>query len=338
MATTFTDGLYADGGARLTNGTAGVFIPELWSAQLLTDTEDQLVLGNLFGTSTYEGEFKREGDVIRIPHFVDTVTDKGVVPAYGTITGRDKAQLEYIKMQVAKGSSFNFEVDSLHQLQTKQGIDLMTELVRQRARKTALALDALVATAIVQGSIETAVASGVGKDANSDGGTAALHGLVETVPLPTGTTGRYNQVVDMLSLLDDANSEGEQFLVIGTAIKAEFLKMKEFIDASHWGGAPVMVNGFFGVLLGVPVIVSNTIGTRITRKGKQAQLTESHDAARAVDMILGTRGSVAAVIPNVDMKVYEPEDSFTQAVKSRIHYDSKVIAPHEIVVGAGVAA
>ncbi|WP_431911733.1 hypothetical protein [Nonomuraea jabiensis] len=333
MATTFTDGLYQDSGARLTNGVQGTFIPELWSAQLLVDSEDQLVLGNLFGTNTYEGEFRKEGDVIRIPHFVDTVADKGVVPAYGTVGSRDRAQLEYIKMQVAKGSSFNFEVDSLHQMQTKQGIDLMSELVRQRARKTALALDALVATAVVEASKETAVGSGLGKDANSDGGTAPLHGLVETVPLTAGAAGRYNQIVDMIALLDDINSEAERFLVIGTSLRSELLKMKEFIDASHWGGSPIMVSGFIGSVAGVPVIVSNTVGPRVARKGKQALVGPTHTAATSVDMILGTRGSVAAVIPNIDMKVYEPEDSFTQAVKARIHYDAKVLAPQEIVVG-----
>ncbi|GAA3537210.1 hypothetical protein GCM10022419_016320 [Nonomuraea rosea] len=337
MPTSFTDGTYKDSGARLTNGTNGVFIPELFSAQLLTDTEDQLVLGNLFGTNAYEGEFKREGDQIRIPHFVDTVQDKGVVPAYGTIGTRDRAQLEYIKMQVARGSSFNFEVDNLHQLQTKSGITLMDELVRQRARKTALALDALVATAIVQASIETAVDSGLGKDYNSDGGTAALHGLVETVELSTGTAARYNQIVDMIAMLDDANSEAERFLLVGTNVKTELLKVKEFIDASHWGGAPIMVNGFIGSIAGVPVIVSNTVGPRVARRGKQAQVTGSHDAARSVDMILGTRNSVAAVVPNVDVKLYEPEDSFTEAVKARIHYDAKVIAPHEIVIGKPAA-
>ncbi|MEU7830390.1 hypothetical protein [Nonomuraea sp. NPDC049129] len=333
MATTFTNGLYKDSGARLTANVQGTFIPEMWSAQLLVDTEDQLVLGNLFGTSVYEGEFKKEGDTIRIPHFVDTVTDKGVVPAYGTVGTRDRAQLDFIKMQVAKGSSFNFEVDSLHQMQTKQGISLMDELVRQRARKTALALDALVATAIVQGSIETAANSGLGKDANSDGGTAALHGLVERVPLVAGAAGRYNQIVDMIALLDDINSEKERFLVIGTSLRSELLKMKEFIDASHWGGSPIMVSGFIGSVAGVPVIVSNTVGPRVTRRGKQALVGPTHTAATSIDMVLGTRGSVAAVIPNIDMKTYEPEDSFTEAVKARIHYDAKVIAPQEIVVG-----
>ncbi|WP_371784702.1 hypothetical protein [Streptosporangium subroseum] len=333
MATTFTNGTYKDGGARLTNGTAGVFVPELWSAQLLTDTEDQLVLGNLFASNTFEGEFKREGDTLRIPHFIDTVQDKGVVPAYGSIGSADKAELEYIKMQVAKGSSFNFEVDSLHQLQTKQGINLMTELVRQRGRKTALALDALVATAIVQGSLETVADSGLGKDANSDGGTAALHGLVESVVLGTGTQARYNQFVDMLALLDDANSEGERFLVIGTAVRSEILKMKEFIDASHWGGAPIMVTGFVGSILGVPVVVSNMVGERVARKGKQSQFGLTHTAATGVDMILGTKGSVAAVIPNIDMETYRPEAKFTDAIKARVHYDAKVIAPHELVVG-----
>ncbi|MEO3860129.1 hypothetical protein [Acrocarpospora sp. B8E8] len=329
----FVDGLYTDAGTRLTNGTAGVFIPEVWTSQLLTDTEDRLVLGSLFGTNTYEGEFRKEGDTIRIPHFQDTVADKGVVPAYGSIGTADRAALEYVKMQVAKGSSFHFEVDSLHALQTKQGIDLMSELVRQRARRTAIALDSLVATAIVQASIETATNSGLGKDANSDGGTAALHGLVESVVLGTGTQARYNQLVDMIALLDDVNAEGERFLVIGTSVKAEILKLKEFIDASHWGGTPIMVTGFIGSILGVPVVVNNTVGARVARKGKQALVGPTHTAASSVDMILGTAGSVAAVIPNIDMKAYEPEAKFTQAVKTRVHYDAKVIAPQEIVVG-----
>jgi HK97 family phage major capsid protein len=333
LATEFANGLYQDGGAHLNAGVEGVFIPELWSAQLLTDTEDQLVLGSLFATNTYEGEFRREGDVIRIPHFRDTVSDKGRVAAYGSIGTADRAELDYIKMQVNKGSSFHLELDNLHQMQTKQGIDLMSELVRQRARKTAIALDTLVANTLITASQETAANSGLGKDLNSDSGTEPLHGLVESVALGTGTQARYNQVVDMLALLDDANADGERFLVIGTSVKAEILKLKEFIDASHWGGSPIMVNGFIGSLLGVPVIVTNTIGPRIARKGKQSLLSGSHDAARGVDMLLGTRGCVAAVIPNIDMKVYEPEAKFTQAVKSRIHYDSKVIVPHGVVVG-----
>ncbi|GII83288.1 hypothetical protein Ssi03_12780 [Sphaerisporangium siamense] len=329
----FTDGLYKDTGAHLNAGVQGVFIPEVWSAQLLTETEDRLVLGNLFATNTYEGEFRKEGDVLRIPHFIDTVQDKGNVPAYASIGSADRAELDYIKMQVAKGSSFHFEVDSLHQLQTKAGIDLMSELVRQRARKAALALDSLVANTIVTAAQETATNSGLGKDLNSDGGAVALHGLVETVELGTGTAARYNQIVDMAALLDDANVEDEKFLVIGTAVKAEILKMKEFIDASHWGGTPIMVSGFMGSVLGIPVIVSNTVGPRIARKGKQALVGQSHDAARGVDMLMGVRGSVAAVIPNVEMKAYEPEAKFTHAIKTRMHYDSKVIAPHAIVVG-----
>lgn len=331
-------GTWTDAGARLTDGVDDVFVPELWSAQLLTDTEDQLVLGNLFATNTYEGEFRREGDVIRIPHFLDTVEDKGKVGAYGSIGEADRAALEYIKMQVNKGSSFHIELDNLHQLQTKQGIDLMSELVRQRARKTAEALDALIAKTIVMAGEETTEGSGLGKDYNSDSGTEALHGLVESVELGSGNAARYNQLVDMLALLDDANAEGERFLVIGTSVKAEILKMKEFIDASHWGGSPIMVNGFIGSILGVPVIVSNTVGPRIARKGKQSLVKHSHTEAQGVDMILGTRGCVAAVIPHVDMRPYEPEAKFTHAIKSRVIYDAKVIVPHGIVLGKPAAS
>lgn len=330
---TFANGVYTDAGARLTSGTDNVFIPEVWTAQLLQDTEDQLVLANLLATNTYEGEFRREGDVIRIPHFLQTVEDKGNVAAYGSIGTADRAELEYIKMQVAKGSSWHFEVDSLHQLQTRQGIDLMTELVRQRARSAAQAIDALVARTIVYASQETSSGSGLGKDYNSDSGDAPLHGLVESVELGSGTAARYNQIVDMLTLLDDANVEGERFLLVGNNVRAELLKMKEFVDASHWGGSPIMVNGFIGSVVGVPVIVTNTIGSRPQRKGKSVQLRTSHDEARSVDMIMGVRGSVAAVIPNVEMEAYRPESKFTDAIKARMHYDCKVINPHQLVVG-----
>ncbi|WP_052422509.1 phage major capsid protein [Nonomuraea candida] len=333
MATTFTNGIYRDGGARLTTGVENVFIPELWSAQFLQDTEDQLVLGSLLATNTYEGEFRREGDVVRIPHFVQTVEDKGNVRAYGTIGAADRAELEYIKMQVAKGSSFHFEVDSLHQLQTKSGIDLMTELVRQRARQAAISLDALVAEAVVLASQETVAGSGLGKDANSDSRAEPLHGLVESVVCGTTANARYEQIVDMVALLDDANAEGDRFLVIGSAIRSEILKLKEFIDASHWGGQAVMPSGAIGAILGVPVIVSNTVGPRVTRKGKSSQLLRSHSAAAGVDMILGSAGAVAAVIPHVEMASYKPEAKFTDAVKARMHYDAKVIAPHQLVVG-----
>ncbi|GAA4186907.1 hypothetical protein GCM10022252_19600 [Streptosporangium oxazolinicum] len=329
---TFANGTYKDTGARLTTGTSNVFIPEVWTAKLLTNTEDQLVLGSLLGTNTYEGEFRREGDVLRIPHFRDTVQDKGLVRAYGSIGSADRAELEYIKMQVAKGASWHFEVDNLHQLQTKQGINLMQELVRQRARNAAETLDALVAEAIVLASQETAVDSGLGKDANSDSKAEPLHGLVESVALGTGTQARYNQIVDMLSLLEDANAEGDNFLIIGTTVKAELLKLKEFMDAAHWGGTPIMVKGFIGSIVGVPVIVSNTVGPRVTRKGKQALVGASHNAARGVDMILGSRGAVAAVVPHADMDTYKPEAKFTDAVKARVHFDAKVIAPHSLVV------
>lgn len=338
MAPTFNNGTYRENGARYNAGVENVFIPELWSAQLLQDTEDNLVLGSLLATNTYEGEFRREGDTIRIPHFVQTVTDKGLVGAYGSIGEADRAELEYIKMQVAKGSSYHIEIDSLHQLQTKAGIDLMTELVRQRARQSAITLDKLVAETVVLASQETAAGSGLGKDANSDSKAEPLHGLVESVVLGTSANARYEQIVDMLALLDDANAEGDRFLIVGSSVRTELLKIKEFIDASHWGGTAVMPAGTIGTILGVPVIVSNTVGKRVTRKGKSSQLLQSHSAAAGVDMILGSAGSVAAVIPHVEMAAYKPEAKFTDAIKARLHFDAKVLAPHELVIGLPKAA
>ncbi|MCY0923843.1 hypothetical protein OS965_37910 [Streptomyces sp. H27-G5] len=316
----------------------GVFVPELWTAQLLQDLEDNLILGSAEITNrNYEGEFRREGDRIRIPHFIDTVEDKGLIKAYGEIGDKDHAALEYIPMTVGKGSSFHIEIDALHQLQTKSGIDLMSELVRQRGRQAAVSIDRMLA--------QTLTAAVVGKDLNgaevmpADASTLpALHGKIDTVTpnaLDSEVIGVYDYVVAMLENLDLKNAPDSRYLFISPRLRSLLLRDPKFIDASHFGGGAVMPSGAIGTILGIPVQVSNTLGKERPGEAKFVK-GRRHDALNSIDMFMGSTSATSLVIPFAQMEAYKPEKSFTDAIKSRVIYDAKVIRPEQLLVATGV--
>ncbi|WP_327294451.1 hypothetical protein [Streptomyces sp. NBC_01197] len=332
-------------GAGQLQTTTGHFIPEIWTAQLLQDIEENLVLsGSPFTNRNYEGEFRREGDVIRIPHFVDgTVSDKGLVKAYGEIGDPDHAQLEYMKMTVAKGSSFHLEIDALHQLQTKSGIDLMSNLVAQRARASALAIDELVALTLIAGLSGKDLNGAADRNATVSGLPALELGAISTVQAAqvnapaTATLSVYDYIVKMLETLDTRSAPQDRWLFVSPRMRSLLLRDPLFIDASqHGGGGSVVASGQIGSILGLPVVVANALGNHtrpsspVIRKGNQK--------FESVDLFMGSTSAVSVVMPFAQMETYKPEKSFTDAVKSRVIYDAKVCRPEQLLIAQGVEA
>ncbi|MFE8916874.1 hypothetical protein [Streptomyces globisporus] len=341
-------GWYSQDGGTFNSNVDNTFIPEVWTDQLLDDIEDELLLSSSTITNRdYDGVFRREGDVVRIPHFIDTVADKGMVEAYGEIGTADRAALEYIKMVVNKGSSFHIELDSLHQLQTKSGLDLMSNLVKQRARAAAVSIDKVLALTIL--------AAVSGKDLNGTrdpnatvSGLPALHGKIDEVvaaDFPADRViGVYDYIVAMLQNLNIKNAPLSRYLFISPGLYSLLLLDPKFIDASHFGAGNVMATGVVGQILGLPVRVSNQLGshTRPATGGvngnKGKLLRGSHDAFKTVDILMGSTQAASLVLPHAEMKAYQPEKTFTAAIKSRVIYDAKVIRPEQIVVARGVEA
>jgi hypothetical protein len=345
MTESIANGVYTDSAAgHPLQTTDGLFIPELWTAQLLSDLEANLILGSGMVTNRqYEGEFRRGGDVLHVPHFVDTVEDYGTKQAYDTFqtSEMDHAELEYIKVTVQKGSSFRFEVDSLHQLQTQAGIDLMSNLVRQRARKTAQTIDALVA--------QTITAAIGGKDLNASPlntvpttlanwtPLTALHGSIEQKALPTGGASYYDTVVDMIEVLDLNSAPEDRYLIVAPSVRSALLKDDNFMDASKWGGQAVMPSGVIGSILGIPVYVSNVMANASSTRSKTL-VQPNHIGAKNLTMVLGSTAAVSLLMPHAEMAAYNPENGFTSAVKSRLIYDAKVTRPEQLVVCGNFAA
>ncbi|WP_344961186.1 hypothetical protein [Streptomyces thioluteus] len=316
-----------DNGARLVEGVKGTFSPEIWTAQLLRDLEQHSILSSPMITNhSYEGEFKKGGDTVRIPHFVDTVTDKGVVKAYSEIGPADHAELDYIRMTVQKGSSFHLEIDSLDQLFTQPGIDKMTELIRQRGKRAAQALDMLVADTIAHAMN--------GKDYNSAAAGAAETAMID-LPSKVELLARgakdsaYDMILEAIMQLDLIGAPEDRYLIISPPLRKELLKDPMFVNASFYGGQPVIPTGHIGQILGVPVYVSNQLGS--VKTPKKPLVEAAIDNLRNVDMVLGATNCVSVVIPYTEMAAYKPEKKFTDAIKSRTHYDAKIIRPEQMI-------
>ncbi len=269
-----------------------------------------------------------------MPHFVDdTVSDKGTVNAYASIGEADHASLEYMDVRVRKGSSFNIEIDGVHQWQTKDGISLFENLVTQRARKTAIAMDSLIAKTIAHG-VEGRDYNGVkaGKTPAPD----SLHGKVKKFESAENAAGDrladdvYDVLVDMLQKLDVNQAPENRYLIISPKVKANLLRNQEFKDAAHWGGGSVMPTGQIGQILGLSVFSSTTFGNHT--RSMQKFVRNAHMDASGIDMILGATNAVSLLVPHAKIKAYEPEKKFTQAVKSRVFYDAKTIRPEQLVV------
>ncbi|MFF4223196.1 hypothetical protein ACFYZH_10060 [Streptomyces abikoensis] len=328
-------GFLQDSGARLTEGVKGTFAPEIWTAQLLRDLEQNSILSSpLITNHSYEGEFRKGGDTIRIPHFVDTVTDKGVVKAYGEIGEADHAELDYIRMTVQKGSSFHLEIDSLDQLFTQPGIDKMTELIRQRGKRTARALDMLVADTIAHAM--------AGKDYNSAPAGApetAMLDLPSKVELLVrgAKDSAYDMILEAIMQLDLIEAPDDRYLIISPMLRKELLKDPMFVNASFYGGQPVIPTGHIGQILGVPVYVSNQLGS--VKTPKKPMVEQAIDNLRNVDMLMGATNAVSVVVPHMEMAAYKPERKFTDAIKNRVHFDAKIVRPEQLIaVGTPAAA
>ncbi|WP_274911796.1 phage major capsid protein [Streptomyces sp. WZ-12] len=341
MAITPDAGFNVQPGHGLTSNVEATFRPEIWTSQLLRDLEQSTVLAAPeIVNRSYEGEFRRGGDTIHIPHFLDTVNVYDAVGAYDNITDKvDRAALEYISMTVQKGCSFHLEIDKLDQLFTQPGIDKMTELVRQRGRQAAIKMDQLVATTVKFAATESKAHKGSGLDYNAvkDGAAPTdediLHGIIDNVAMEKDNGDHalvYETLISMMQNLDLKNAPADRFLVVSPAVRAALLRDQRFIEASKLGRS-VIPTGTIGTILGVDVRVSNALGNLVPTSNPGLVKTYSTDA-QGIDMLLGSTNALSVVTPFAEMQAYKPEASFTDRIKSRVAFDAKVIRPEQLVI------
>jgi N4-gp56 family major capsid protein len=269
------------------------FIPEVWSASLLTSLKKALIYAqpNIVNRD-YEGDIANAGDTVRITS-ISRPTISDYVPGVTSITPEPLTDTQRT-LVIDQSKYFAFEVDDVDARQA------MGNVLSEGMREAAFAL-AELADRFVAG-LYTGVQA-----ANNLG----------TVAVTTGDLA-YTQLVQLASRLHTANVPDDmRWVVIPPWYHALLLENTKFTDQSASGQPSAAVNGSVGRVAGMEILMSNNVPN-----------PTGDDYA----VIAGTRSAITYAEQINKTEAYRPESSFSDAVKGLHLYGGKLIRPDGIAV------
>ena len=226
----------------------GNFIPEIWSGKLIENFYDATVLSAISNTD-YEGEIRNMGDTVNIRTTPEITIQTYVKGQTLAVENPDKAKLQLV---IDKGEYFACVEDDVDQVQSD--IALMDMWSKDASERMKIKIDERVLTDILPD-----------VSANNKGTTAgAISGNIDLgvagTPEALTKTNVIDKIVDMGTVLDEANCpEGDRFLVI-PAKMAGLIKQSDLKDASITGdNQSPLRNGRLGMIDRFTVYVSHNL-------------------------------------------------------------------------------
>jgi len=211
------------------------FIPEVWSANLLSVLSKSLVYGGAPCVNrNYEGEIANYGDTVRItsvadPTIVDYAKDTNLSDPE-TLTDSDQT------LVIDQSKAFNFQIDDIDRRQSRDGGRLMTEATQRAAFGLRDVADKFVASRMV-------------------GAAAGALGVID------GTTASNvydNLLVPASVKLDEQNVPTDgRWIVLDPASYGRLLLDSRFIKANEAGTSSGLRNGVVGEAAGFTILKSN---------------------------------------------------------------------------------
>jgi hypothetical protein len=208
-----------------------VFKPEIWAAQALVSLRKALVYaGPGVVNHDYEGEIKKQGDIVHIKMVGDVTVSTYTRGA--TITYEDTPDAE-MTLPIDRADMFAFKVDDIDKAQAG---DEMAQRTDNAAYRMADSVDQYVA------GLYTGVQS-----ANSLG----------TVSITTGDLA-YTNLINLGTKLDEANvPEQGRYVVVPPWYYALLLQNDKFVRVDASGSDQGLRNGIVGRIDGMDVLKSN---------------------------------------------------------------------------------
>ena len=226
----------------------GNFIPEIWSGKLIENFYDATVLSAISNTD-YEGEIRNMGDTVNIRTTPEITIQTYVKGQTLSVENPDKAKLQLV---IDKGEYFACVEDDVDQVQTD--MNLMDMWSKDASERMKIKIDQRVLTDL----LPDVSASNKGQTAGRISGNIDL-GVAGT-PEALDATNVIGKIVDMGTVLDEANCpEQNRFLVI-PAKMAGLIKQSDLKDASITGdGSTPLRNGRLGMIDRFTVYVSHNL-------------------------------------------------------------------------------
>lgn len=271
------------------------FIPEIWTAQLLSSLKKSLVYaGPGVVNRNYEGEIANSGDTVNITSIsrptVATYTKDSTVIAPQTLTDAQKVLL------IDQAKYFAFEVDDIDMRQSASGGALMSEAADESGYALADVADQYVAS----------LYSGV------DAGN-----LIATTAVTTPAIA-VQGLINLKVKLDTANVPNQgRYVIVPPWYHALLLGSDLFVRVDASGSSEALRNGMVGRGFGFDVLVSNNVPV----------ITGDDYAVQA-----GVPGAISFAEQITKVEAYRPESAFSDALKGLHLYGAKVVRPTGLAV------
>ena len=290
---------------------AGNFIPEIWSGKLIENFYDATVLAAISNTD-YEGEIRGQGDTVNI-RTTPNITIRTYVKGQNLVVENpDKPK---IQLFIDKGEYFSCVEDDIDRVQSD--IKLMDMWSKDASEQMKIRIDQRVLTDMLPDVAATnkGATAGAVSAAFNLGTTAAP--LTVTKDGAGGTVSVVDLLVDMGTVLDEANCPEQGRFVVIPARMAGLIKKSELKDASLTGdGATIIRNGRLGMIDRFTLYVSHNLKL---------------DSGGKYNLVAGTKMGLTFASQMTEMETLRAQTTFGNIVRGLQVYGYKVVKPEALV-------
>jgi hypothetical protein len=285
---------------------SGNFIPEIWSGKLIENFYDATVLAAISNTN-YEGEIRRMGDTVNI-RTTPEITIKSYVKGQTlSVENPDKPKIQLV---IDKGEYFACIEDDVDKVQSD--VNMMDTWSKDASERMKIKIDQRVLTDILPDISALNKGSAAGRiTGNINLGTTGS-------PVAITKTNVLDYIVDMGTVLDEANCpEGDRFLVI-PAKMAGMIKKSDLKDASLTGDSvSVLRNGRLGMIDRFTLYMSHNLSVT---SGK-------------FSIIAGHKMGFTFASQMTEMESLRAESTFGNVIRGLQVYGYKVVKPEALSQG-----
>jgi len=288
---------------------SGNFIPEIWSGKLIENFYDATVLAAISNT-IYEGEIRQYGDTVNIRTTPEIVIRDYVKGQSLTVDNPDKPKIQLV---IDKGEYFACVEDDVDKVQSD--INLMDTWSKDASERMKIKIDQRVLTDILPGIATTNKGATAGEQSASFNLGTTGAPLTVTKDGAGSTTSVIDLIVDMGTVLDEANApEADRFLVI-PAKMAGLIKKSELKDASLTGDSMSVVRiGRLGMVDRFTIYVSHNLLVSSSK----------------YNIISGHKMGFTFATQMTNMETIRSETTFGNIIRGLQVYGYKVIKPEAL--------
>jgi hypothetical protein len=288
---------------------SGNFIPEIWSGKLIENFYDSTVLAAISNTD-YEGEIRNQGDTVNIRTQPNITIREYVKGQNLVVENPDAPKLQLV---IDKGEYFSCVEDDIDRVQSD--IKLMDMWSKDASEQMKIKIDQRVLTDMLPG------IGALNKGATAGQQSAAFNLGTAGAPLTvtkdgaSATTSVVDLIVDMGTVLDEANvPESDRYLII-PARMAGLIKKSELKDASLTGDSITPVrNGRLGMIDRFTLYVSHNLNVS---SGKTS-------------IIAGHKMGFTFASQMTEMETLRAQSTFGNIIRGLQVYGYKVVKPEAL--------